>query len=492
MKTRKAALFLAVVMLVGVIATAIPTATVNASYIDDFLNTVGPMCTADMRDNHILASFSLAQAIWESGWGRSTLAVEANALFGIRAYGGWDGMIYDRNEKVLYDNWDAIYAAKGEAYVKEQTLSFWRAYPSWQESVNDHSALFNNMDIYANLRGNYDYKSCAKLVVEDGYCGEPSYTQCLIDLIEQFDLESYNYDFGGDAVTTPTALTVSPKTLFMDKGAAYTLSVAVTPADTSYTVTSSNSAVASVSGNTVTALANGSATITVSAGGSTALCHLAVKEGYGGIVADGVYVKCLASDSQVTIPAEAKTIAAGAFTGTGVKTVIVGNSVSSIQSGAFSGVSGLTLCSYGNSVVSSFASANSIQYVNLSASWYLDSSVLIVMNMPVYTTASVVSTYYEISGSATVLTAKNGTALNSTDVIGTGCKLTVGGKTYTIMVKGDTNGDGKNSTADLLLIKSYLAGSDSALPDRAYRRAADYNGDNRITTADYLSIFKES
>lgn len=491
MKTRKAALFLAVVMLVGVIASAVPATTVNASYIDDFLNTVGPMCTADMRDNRILASLSLAQAIWESGWGTSTLAVEANNLFGIRAYNTWSGMVYDRNEKVLYQNWAEIYAAKGTEYVKTYELSFWRAYPSWQESVNDHSALFNGMERYKPLRENYDFHSCAELLVTLGYCGEPSYTDCLIKLYEQFDLAKYNYDFGG-TVTTPVTLAVSPKTLFMDKGAAYTLSVAVTPADTSYTVTSSNSAVASVSGNTVTALANGSTTITVSAGGSTALCHLTVKEGYGGIVADGVYVKCVAASTQVTVPAEAKTIAAGAFTGTNAKTVIVGNSVSAIQSGAFSGVGGLTLCSYGNSVVSSFASANSIQYVNLSATWTLDSSVLIVMNMPVYTTASVVSTYYEISGYATVLTTKNGTALNSTDVIGTGCKLTVGGKTYTVMVKGDTNGDGKNSTADLLLIKSYLAGSDSALPDRAYRRAADYNGDNRITTADYLSIFKES
>lgn len=491
MKTRKAALLLAAVMVLGVVFASMPAAPANASYIDDFLNTVGPMCTADMRDNHILASLSLAQAIWESGWGQSTLAKEANNLFGIRAYNTWSGMVYDRNEKVLYNNWAEIYAAKGASYVKAQELSFWRAYPSWQESVNDHSALFNRMEIYAQLRGNYNFHECAQILYTSGYCGEPSYPSVLIKLYDQFDLEKYNYDFGGGDVIAPSTVTVSPKTLFMDKGTSYQLTIGVDPVGTAYTVTSSNSAVASVSGNTVKALANGSATITVSAGDKSALCHVAVKEGYGGIVADGVYVKCTAS-GQVTVPAEAKTIASGAFTGTSLKTVIVGNSVTGIQSGAFSGVSGFTLCSYGNSVVSNYAYANSIPYVNLSASWTIDASVLIVMNMPVYTTASVVSTYYEVSGSAAVITAKNGTALKSTDVIGTGCKLALGGKTYTIMVKGDTNGDGKNSTADLLLIKSYLSGTDSALPDRAYRRAADYNGDNRITTSDYLAIFKES
>lgn len=487
-------MLLVAVMLIGVISAAMPATVVGASYIDDFLNTVGPMCTADMRDNKILASISLAQAIWESGWGTSTLAKEANNLFGIRAYHTWGGMIYDRNEKVLYNNWAEVHAAKGDAYVKEQELSFWRAYPSWQESVNDHSALFNNMDIYAPLRGNYDFHSCAQILYTSGYCGEPSYPSVLITLYDQFDLEKYNYtgDWGSTVTPAPNCtVTLTPKTLFMDEGNSYTATVTVSPAGSAYSLTSSNSAVVSVSGNTLTANGEGSATITATAGTSTALCHVTVKAGYGGIVADGVYVKCTTANSQVTIPAEAKTIAAGAFNGASAKTVIIGNSVSSIQNGAFNGASGFTLCSYNNSVVSGFASANSIQYINLSAGWTLDNYALIAMNIPVYTTASVINIYYSVEGKASSLASKTGAVLASTDIVGTGCKLTVGGTVYTVMVKGDTNGDGKHSTADLLLIKSYLSGTDSALPSRAYRRAADFNGDNRITTSDYLAIFRE-
>ncbi len=497
MKLRKTALLLAVIITAITIMSALPTAKVGAASYEQmqyFLNTVGPMCTNDMRDNHILASFSMAQAIWESGWGTSTLAVEANALFGIRAYSGWSGKVYDRSEKKLYTNWAEIYATKGEAYVKNNTLAFWRAYDSWQESVNDHSNLFNTMSIYENLRGNYDYKSCCDLVVKDGYCGEPSYTTVLIQMIEQQNLERFNYDFGSGSggTTTPpagTSVSLSPSALYMDKGALYTLSISVSGAE--YTLTSSNSYVAMVTGNSVKAVADGSAVITLSAGGKSASCTVTVKSGYGGIVADGVYVKCLAAGGTVSIPSEAKTISKDAFKGSSVTTIVVGNGVSTIEDGAFNGMgTGFTLFGYGNGVVQNYANKNAISYVNL-AGWAVDKYASILSGIQVYTTAAVVDSYYKLNGVAATVKSANGAALAPTAYVGTGCKVTISGATYTVTVKGDTDGDGKTSTADLIALKSYLEGNDSSLPDRAYRRAADFNGDNRITTADYLAIFNE-
>lgn len=495
MKLRKTALLLAVIITAITIMSALPTAKVGAATsaeVQYFLDTVGPMCTNDMRDNHILASFSMAQAIWESGWGTSTLAKEANALFGIRAYSGWSGKIYDRSEKKLYDNWAAVKAAKGEAYVKNNTLVFWRAYDSWQESVNDHSNLFNTMSIYENLRGNYDYKSCCDLVVKDGYCGDPSYTTVLIQMIEQQNLERFNYNFGNGGGTTPpvdTSVSLSPSALYMDKGALYTLSASVSGGE--YTLTSSNSSVALVTGNSVKAVADGSAVITLTAGGKSARCTVTVKSGYGGIVADGVYVKCLAVGGTASIPTEAKTISKDAFKGSSVTTIVVGNSVSSIEAGAFDGTgAGLTLFGYGNSVVQDYASKNAISYVNV-AGWVVDKSVSILSGVQAYTTAAVIDTYYKLNGVTATVKGANGAALLSTAYVGTGCTVTVSGVTYTVTVKGDTDGDGKTSTADLITLKTYLTGEDEALPDRAYRRAADFNGDNRITTADYLAIFNE-
>ncbi len=494
MKTKRTALLLAIIIAVATLLTAMPTVTAGAATASEmqyFLDTVGPMCTNDMRDNKILASVSVAQAIWESGWGTSTLAKEANNLFGIRAYSTWGGMVYDRNEKVLYASWASLKATKGDAYVKEYSLSFWRAYTSWQESVNDHSALFNKSPNYENIRGNYDYKSVCKLLVDDNYCADPIYTDCLIKVIEQYDLEKYNYDFGNGngSVGNTGSVSLKPTSLYMEKGATYTLNISASSA--TYTVSSSNTAVVSVTGNTVTAIGDGTASLSLSAEGKSASCSVTVKSGYGCIVADGVYVKCLVSGT-ASIPAEAKSISAGAFNGTKVDTVVVGNSVSSIEDGAFNGLGGgLTLFGQGNGVVETFANKNSISYVNL-AGWTVDRYTSILSGIEAYTTAAVVDTYYGLSGVSATVKSADGTLLSDTAYVGTGCKVTVSGATYIVEVKGDTNGDGKTSTADLISLKVYLAGDDSSLPDRVYRRAADYNSDNRITTADYIAIAKNA
>ena len=49
-----------------------------------FISTLGPLATKDMRTSGILASITMAQAILESGWGTSELAVNANNYFGMK------------------------------------------------------------------------------------------------------------------------------------------------------------------------------------------------------------------------------------------------------------------------------------------------------------------------------------------------------------------------------------------------------------------------
>lgn len=497
-------MLLAAAMIIVTVIAVVPSVKVQASYVDDFLATVGPMCTNDMRDNHILASFTLAQAIWESGWGRSTLATQANNLFGIRAYSTWDGKVFDRNECVLYNSWSHLVATKGDAYVKNYSLSFWRAYDSWQDSVNDHSGLFNRMSIYENLRGNYDYKSCATLIVLDGYCSETEYTDCLITLIESYDLEQYNYDFGDNGGNTAqpedgnnevsgngSSVSLQPAKLYMETGTAYPLSFTVTPKGAECTVTSSNPAVASVNGNILTAVSAGSTTVTLASGSLSVSCDVTVADNYGGIVADGVYVLCTVATGTVTIPAEATSIGKDAFRGSGVTKVIVGNGITSVEDGAFSGMGGgFTLCSYGNSIVSDYALMNAIAHINMSTGWVLDSAGALITGISLYTTAELISTYYNAEGVDVDLSNSTGEALGNTEYVGTGCVVTVGGVSYSAVVKGDTDGDGITSTSDLLNLKGYLGGDNGYLPARTFRKAADFNGDERITTADYLAIFR--
>ena len=47
----------------------------------EFITKMAPLAVADMRKSGVLASVTLAQAILESGWGTSELAVNACNFF---------------------------------------------------------------------------------------------------------------------------------------------------------------------------------------------------------------------------------------------------------------------------------------------------------------------------------------------------------------------------------------------------------------------------
>lgn len=151
-----------------------PTATKGTADQKSFINKIGPLAAADMKKNGILASLTIAQAILESGWGKSGLTTAANNLFGIK--GTYNGQGYTCKTQ----EWD------GTKYVTVDAT--FRKYPSWAESLADHSALFNRLDRYKNLRGLTDYKLACQYVREDGYATDPNYTAKLASLIETYDL----------------------------------------------------------------------------------------------------------------------------------------------------------------------------------------------------------------------------------------------------------------------------------------------------------------
>lgn len=68
-----------------------------------FIERVGALAAADMQKNGVLASLTIAQAILESGWGKSGLTVKANALFGIKAGASWKGRVYSTKTQECYD-----------------------------------------------------------------------------------------------------------------------------------------------------------------------------------------------------------------------------------------------------------------------------------------------------------------------------------------------------------------------------------------------------
>ena len=118
----------------------------------DFIKTVAEVAVKDWTERKImLPSVVIAQAILESAWGKSELATEANALFGIKK-NGWTGKVYVKDA--------AEQNADGSYRINENEL--WRAYDSWTESIIDHNnyiatRMLGNKLRYEPIICNEDY-----------------------------------------------------------------------------------------------------------------------------------------------------------------------------------------------------------------------------------------------------------------------------------------------------------------------------------------------
>lgn len=157
---------------------------------ESFLKKIKPLVIADMQASGILASLTAAQAFIESGKGNSGLTQKANNLFGIK--GTFNGESVKMQTKEY---------ANGKY---ETVMADFRKYPSWAESIADHSAMFNRMNRYANLRGLTDYELACKYVKEDGYATSPTYTATLINTIEKYKLNLWDCEAMLNAYTEPT------------------------------------------------------------------------------------------------------------------------------------------------------------------------------------------------------------------------------------------------------------------------------------------------
>lgn len=160
-------------------------------YTDEsFLAILKPFVLADMRKSGILASLTAAQAFIESNKGNSGLTTSANNLFGIK--GKYNG----KSVKM----WTTEYVNGAPIRV----LADFRMYPSWQESITDHSDLFNRLKRYENLRGLKDYVLACKYVQQDGYATSPSYSNTLLNCINKYKLYLWDAEVTGESAGAVT------------------------------------------------------------------------------------------------------------------------------------------------------------------------------------------------------------------------------------------------------------------------------------------------
>ena len=160
---------------------------------EQFIATIGPIAQADYSRTGVFASLTIAQAILESGWGKSELAQKANNLFGITC-GSWDNCI------TLW--------GRG-----------WRVFANVEEGVQNHSEIISNDSIYPGALSATSSKEQLNLIA-DIYAppsdGNHNYRGLVTQLMNQYDLEKWdvpintNSDLCYTGATEWTIRTVAP------------------------------------------------------------------------------------------------------------------------------------------------------------------------------------------------------------------------------------------------------------------------------------------
>ena len=118
-----------------------------------FIAQIAPAAKEIQEKYRILPSIIIGQAILESNWGKSILAVQGYNLFGIK--GNYNGQSIE--VRSLEYGWD------GE---KSYIVNRFKKYPSWYESMADLEVLYVNgvswdRTKYKKVIGETDYKKAA-------------------------------------------------------------------------------------------------------------------------------------------------------------------------------------------------------------------------------------------------------------------------------------------------------------------------------------------
>ena len=118
---------------------------------EEFISSIKEGALKGQVNYGILPSLTIAQAILESGWGSSKLSQEAKNLFGIKAFSNWEGRKITMPTTEWYDDQKQIVDAD------------FRAYDSFNDSIEDHSKLLSNSR-YKPVRECVDYReACQKI-----------------------------------------------------------------------------------------------------------------------------------------------------------------------------------------------------------------------------------------------------------------------------------------------------------------------------------------
>lgn len=146
-----------------------------------FVTAILPGAMQGLKDG-LFPSITIAQAIHESGWGRSSLAAKYNNLFGVKASSSWTGKVVELPTQEEVNGGIITIMAK------------WRVYDSWTDSVLDRIKFLLENSTYRK-NGVFEaknYMEQAEALQRAGYATDSSYALKLIQTIQTYSLHIYD------------------------------------------------------------------------------------------------------------------------------------------------------------------------------------------------------------------------------------------------------------------------------------------------------------
>jgi flagellar protein FlgJ len=172
----------------GPLRPPVPWCTLTADLVpaagEQFIAWAAGYAQQSQATYRVPAAVTIAQAILESGWGRSALAEEGNNLFGMKCFGSPGSVAsgcrpYSTSE-----------CASSACYATNATF---RVYTAAAMSFRDHSNSFAVLPRYRTALAFVDSPDdFARAIHQAGYATSPSYAQDLIDMMHKYNL----YRFG--------------------------------------------------------------------------------------------------------------------------------------------------------------------------------------------------------------------------------------------------------------------------------------------------------
>ena len=160
----------------------------------EFIQKMSECAVCDMGASGILASVTIAQAILESGYGTTELAINANNYFGMKcslSSNTWNS-VWDRVSK--YTKTTKEQDKDGKEYTIKADF---RKYSSMEESVADHSlyllgAMNGTKKRYEGLAGEKDPRTAIQIIKMGGYATDVKYVDKVMSIIDRYDLTQYD------------------------------------------------------------------------------------------------------------------------------------------------------------------------------------------------------------------------------------------------------------------------------------------------------------